>query len=331
MNTNEKYRFISAPYIIDRKLYKYYSNTKFAIDCIRNRRIHLDDPRTFNDPFDAAFHCTRISTLTSNDSEKELLNKFLDYLHAVKKGDRGIHHQEMLNSYLAFLVKSASTLSNVSIERPVEDVLKKTYSMMNPKDFSIDEFITAIDRGFSEHERVMRLNCRISCFSEVCDSILMWSYYANSHNGICIEFDLSLLDKNTELTHKIINGISKVHYTPIRADLQYSGSNASGLNFLTSKADVWEHEHEWRLICETDMQYLPFDCISGVYIGVNFDISAAKFNELIKAVNTHDNLAIRQCKLSLERYQIECEDIYNSYLHKTMENNKNSEKMIQIA
>ena len=334
VNTNEKYRFLSAPYMIDRKLYKYYSNSKFAIDCIRNRRIHLDDPRTFNDPFDAAFHCARISTLTSNDSEKELLNKFLDYLNAVKKGDRGIHHQEILNSYLGFLVKSSGTLSNVSIERPVGEVLKKIYSMMDPKKFSIDEFIAAIDRGFSEYERVMRLNCRISCFSEVCDSILMWSYYANSHNGICIEFDLSLLDQNAELTHQIIKGISKVHYTPVRADLQYSGSNASGLNFLTSKADVWAHEHEWRLICETDMQYLPFDCISGVYIGVNFDISAPKFNELPKAVNTYDSLTIRQCKLSLERYQIECEDIYNSYLkniHKTTENNKNSEKMIQIA
>lgn len=334
VNTKEKYRFISAPYIIDRKLYKYYSNTKYAVDCIRNKRIHLDDPRTFNDPFDAAFHCSRISTLTSNDSEKELLNKFLDYLYAVKRKDWGIHHQEILNTYLDFLVKSSGTLSVFSIERSVEEVLKKTYSMMNPQGFSIDEFISEIDRGFSEHERVMRLNCRISCFSEVCDSILMWSYYANSHNGICIEFDLSLLNQNTELTHQIIRGISKVHYTPIRADLQHSGSNASGLNFLTSKADVWEHEHEWRLICETDMQYLPFDCISSVYIGVNFDISAPKFNELIKAVNTYDNLAIRQCKLSLDRYQIECEDIYNSYIktiHKTMENNKDSEKTIQIA
>ena len=334
MDQQGEYRFLSAPYVIDRKLYKYYSNAKYAIDCIRNRRVHLDDPRTFNDPFDAAFHCTKISTLTSNDSDKVLSEKFLEYLCAVKKGDRGIHHQEIVKAYTSFLVKTAGQLSNISVERPVKDVLKKMYSMMDLDAFSLDEFTDAIDFGFVERERVMRLNCRISCFSEICDSILMWSYYANSHNGICVEFDLSLLDKSDNLTHQILKGMSKVHYSPVRADLQYSGSAASGLNFLTSKADVWEHEHEWRLICKTDEEYLPFDCISGVYVGVNFDVSAAKYKDLIKAVDTHDSLAIRQCKLSLDRYQIESEEIYNSYIKtflKQKEYGGYSKQLIQMA
>lgn len=30
---------------------------------------------------------------------------------------------------------------------------------------------------------------RISCFSKRYDSILMWSHYASSHEGVCIEFD----------------------------------------------------------------------------------------------------------------------------------------------
>lgn len=330
MDIKEEYRFLSAPYVIDRKLYKYYSNTKYAIDCIRNRRVHLDDPRTFNDPFDAAFHCTKISTLTSDDSDEELSNKFLEYLCAVKKGDRGVHHQEIVKGYTDFLINSAGTLSNFSIERPVRDVLKKIYSMMGLGTFSLGEFIDAIDHGFVERERVMRLNCKISCFSEICDSILMWSYYGNSHNGICIEFDLSLLDEKSELTHQILTGMSKVHYSPIRADLQYSGSRVAGLNFLTSKADVWEHEHEWRLICETDAEFLPFDCISGVYVGVNFDVSAAKYKELVKAVDTHEMLSIKQCKLSLERYQIESEEIYNSYIHTLMKQKKDEEKSDQL-
>ena len=334
MNAKAEYRFLSAPYLIDRKLYKYYSNAKFAIDCIRNRRIHLDDPRTFNDPFDAAFHCSKISTLTSDDSEKELLEKFLDYLCAVKKGDRSVHYQEIVKRYTNFLMKSGSSMSSVSVEQPVRTLIEKIYSMMEPSAFSLEEFISAIDHGFAERERVMRLNCKISCFSEICDSILMWSYYANSHNGICIEFDLSLLDENAELTHQIHKGMSRVHYSPVRADLQYSGSIASGLNFLTSKADVWEHEHEWRLICETDTEYLPFDCISAVYVGVNFDVSAQKYRELVKAVNTHENLSIRQCKLSLERYQIESEEIYNSYmtfLIKQKENEEKSKILVQTA
>lgn len=330
MDAKEKYRFLSAQYVIDRKLYKYYSNTRYAIDCIRNRRIHLDDPRTFNDPFDAAFHCSRISTLISNDSDKILAEKFLKYLFAAKDIGQRNHYHEIILGYMEFFNKTADCLSTISVERPVQEAIQKIYTMMDKKVFSLDEFTEAIDRGFVERERVVRLNCKISCFSEICDSILMWSYYANSHNGICIEFDLSLLDETSALTRQIMMGMSKVHYSPIRADLQHSGNLCSELNFLTSKADVWEHEHEWRLICETEKEYLSFDCISGVYIGVNFDVTAAKYRDLIKAINTHESLSLKQCKLSLDRYQIETEEIYNSYIHSLLNRNPNEKKLEQL-
>ena len=204
------------------------------------------------------------------------------------------------------------------------------YSMLGSVNFSLEEFVSTIDCGFVERERVMRVKCRISCFSEVSDSILMWSYYAKGHDGICIEFDLSLLKKNTELTNKIFRGMTKVHYSPVRADLQYSSSSTSDLNFLVTKANVCEHEHEWRLISTTDAEYLPFDCISNVYIGINFDVKATKYKRLLKAVDSHNSLAIRQCKLSLDRYQIESEEIYNSYLN-TLIKRKEKDQSAQIA
>ena len=129
MDVKENYHFLSVPYVIDRKLYKYYSNTDFAIDCIRNRRVHLDDPRAFNDPFDAVFHCEKISTLTSFDSDKVLSEKFLEYLYTVKNDERSIHYQEIINSYIEFLEKKSGMLSNISTERPVKDVLKSSGDM----------------------------------------------------------------------------------------------------------------------------------------------------------------------------------------------------------
>ena len=214
MNTKEKYRFISAPYIIDRKLYKYYSNTKYAVDCIRNRRIHLDDPRSFNDPFDAALHCAKISTLALNDSELILAKKFFNYICFTKEENRGIHHREIVIEYSNIMPQLLLHLSDDSNERPVIETIKKIYNYLNTKTFSLEEFIDAIDKGFIEDKRVMKLNCKISCFSEIWDSILMWSYYANNHSGICIEFDMSKLDKNDELTSQIYRGMSKVQYSP---------------------------------------------------------------------------------------------------------------------
>ena len=73
----------------------------------------------------------------------------------------------------------------------------------------------------------------------------------------------------------------KVHYSPVRSDLQHSVQDKSEYNFLVSKADVWAHEHEWRLICETEEEYLPFDCVSKVFLGVNFDKEMKSYQEAV--------------------------------------------------
>ena len=314
-NSNDPYNFLSAQFLIDRKLYKYYSNVKYAVDCIKNRQIHLDDPSTFNDPFDAVFCCPNISMLEATESEKELAQNFLEYLCAIPYNKQSKNHQAMLISLNNLVLYNFESLSSKKQERSIISVIKKLYYLLNSSIFSLNEFTKAIDCGFVEKQRVMRLNCRISCFSEIKDSILMWSYYANSHNGVCIEFDLSRLDPNDELNDKILKSLTKVHYSPLRADVQHSGTLATELNFITSKADVWGHEHEWRIICETQEEYLPLDCVSGVYVGVNFNTNAVKYQELIKAVNTYDNLSIMQCKLSVDKYQLEFKELYNSCVH----------------
>ena len=40
----------------------------------------------------------------------------------------------------------------------------------------------------------------ISCLSESYDSLLMWAHYANSHRGICVEYDLLKINKELEFT-----------------------------------------------------------------------------------------------------------------------------------
>ena len=95
----------------------------------------------------------------------------------------------------------------------------------------------------------------------------MWSYYASNHEGVCLEFDLDKLPQN-ELTKQIISSTSKVHYSPIRTENLLGKGDESVVNLLASKADVWSHEHEWRIICETDQEYIPLDCITNIYVGM---------------------------------------------------------------
>ena len=40
----------------------------------------------------------------------------------------------------------------------------------------------------------------ISCFSELDNSLLMWSHYANNHKGFCVEYDLLEISKQLQFT-----------------------------------------------------------------------------------------------------------------------------------
>lgn len=79
------------------------------------------------------------------------------------------------------------------------------------------------------------------------------------------------------------------------------------MNFLLTKSDAWSHEHEWRILCNTKEDYLPFDCISGIYLGVDFKLQSEEMTRLADAASTYTYLPIYQCKLNLDRYQIDIE------------------------
>ena len=162
----------------------------------------------------------------------------------------------------------------------------------------------------------------MSCFSEIHDSILMWSYYANSHKGICIEYDLSKLPKNPT-NQLIVNALTKVQYSPNRIDCLHGDAEDNVVNILTSKSDVWSHEHEWRIICESDEEYLPIDCIIAIYVGAKFKIDSVKYRNLIRAADTYKSIKIFKCKLNSEEYKIDFEEIYDSAYSQLFNQNRN--------
>lgn len=99
------------------------------------------------------------------------------------------------------------------------------------------------------------LGTYVCCFSKNNNSTLMWSHYADSNKGICIEYDF-----NNLLSDSLIrNSIFPVLYTkkPIDvSDLVDDGGSkayeypvdAAVLCTALNKSDVWSYEQEWRLV-----------------------------------------------------------------------------------
>ena len=101
---------------------------------------------------------------------------------------------------------------------------------------------------------------RLCCFSAKRDDVLMWSHYAASHTGICIEFD-------TAVEGSPLSDCKKIKYSPHYNVLE---ENLEGIleRACLVKAEQWKYEEEWRLIRESeDFVEFPGKCLTGVILG----------------------------------------------------------------
>lgn len=310
------YLFIPTTNLIDRRLYKYYSNIEYALDCLRNNQIHLDSPKNFNDPFDGAFYVSDFTFLSLKIERKELVNKVIHYLSLVKPNNAiGLFIQE-LRDYSSKITNDSMETRYVLIE--VSRFFQERNESPSGKLPDFDFLIDSINEGYRISGDLYHTEYKMSCFSEVRDSVLMWSYYANKHQGVCIEFDLSKLNEN-DFNKRIKSTISRVTYSPHRADTLNRNANT----FLSSKSDVWSHEHEWRIICKTEKDYLPFDCVSGVILGTNFNTDSSKYRKILGALRHHPNVRLQRCKLSSDTFNMEIVDV-------TTEHNTPSRNIVSL-
>lgn len=89
----------------------------------------------------------------------------------------------------------------------------------------------------------------ITCLTPFKDNIRMWSHYADSNKGICIEYDFA----NSKLSKFIYPVIYRKK--PIDITKMYDESeklNLALLGSIINKCEDWKYENEWRII-----YYLP--------------------------------------------------------------------------
>jgi hypothetical protein len=105
-------------------------------------------------------------------------------------------------------------------------------------------------------------NSGVVCLSEVNNSILMWSHYAQNHTGICIEFhrtpDSPLGDP------EICTPVQySSNYPVIDFGKMLLNRDGQTLNLMMRyKADCWAYEKEWRVI--TDKGDMPCPLVADI-------------------------------------------------------------------
>lgn len=130
------------------------------------------------------------------------------------------------------------------------------------------------DKYFNEYLNNIKLDhiktfleTGISCFSNICDSLLMWGHYADSHQGICIEFDREESIFKSLIEVKYVNSpFTIIIDSKEKVCEEYLLSISE--NVIASKHKSWEYEQEFRLIGHAGTTYTyDISSIKAIYFG----------------------------------------------------------------
>ena len=306
-------------------IYK-YSSLDSAIKIIKTSSVLLNAPSKFNDPFD--------SILEIDEKDKErALNLIINYFtfkilcDFVENPDLKL--QKTTDRLLINTVKGKIALSSKLIKKQktydhipfFDTIIKKISSLNEELNVAIESAKTKFEGETLPKITESRDKARITCFSKRNDSILMWSHYANSHNGVCFEFeedrpffkDVIYSEERPKIDlYKAMTRILGYDFLNERITYQDKVLVESILTPFFIKSKEWSYEEEVRcLLSDDELNTEGFEYrdgkeflkmrISKIYVGAK--ASGEKLNEILRLAS-HRAIPVIFMKESKERYAI---------------------------
>ena len=280
-----------------KSLFKYFPNTikmengverNFSKESLINNTVFLSSPLNFDDPYDCNIYI---------DYNEFALQRAQYYSSLC-----GITVRQEWN-YNELLYNLAECVYNhISSGKKIEslfeldnnnDLVYKTQKIfllslkveLSKIDADGESYYKAINYVINnEYNNIQETanNVRVACFTQTPYSILMWSHYANNHQGFCIEYEIpSYSEENADIYQNLL----PVIYTDTRISLTEFSLNWNKAGTLTEdetwdfykycllcKSIDWKYQQEWRLISLdkklTDENYnCNFFKIKKVYLG----------------------------------------------------------------
>lgn len=170
---------------------------------------------------------------------------------------------------------------------------------------------TIRERGLIEFQKLSQeqlnetlSNTKVCCFSTKHNDILMWSHYADNHQGVCLKFDTTLSN--------LLNIAEKVQYSQDMPSYVYPTEFKKGLHSqLYTKAKDWEYENEVRILNPFSDENIKFEKESLVQIIFGCCTKDYVIGEIKKlAYNSgFQHIMFAQMKKLKTRYELKLQDI----------------------
>ena len=277
------------------KLYKYFPNLvengrNYSIEALENNSVYLQSPINFDDPYDAT---------VSIDVEEFAMNR-IEY-YASRCGYNLEPHWDYskriyeFSTYLYNQLLQGKTLHDIlNVREKTDDLADITHSIfanqLNVKliehykdnDAWQQAFYKAIHEQFLTLKKHLIGYFRVSCFTTTPYSMLMWSHYADSHKGFCIEYEYPAYDERyKDLYANLFPVMYSEHRISVLEECIRHIDHPRDATVLyaiykyglLAKSIDWKYQNEWRLISLDDMlaNDKNYNCkffpISKVYLG----------------------------------------------------------------
>ena len=236
------------------KLEKYGNLHEHTLKILTERKIWYPRPERFNDPFDC--------DLWLDDSVT-----FEEYL------------------VLAEIEGRRKGKTKVEIDKKIASIVSRGQTVPT-------EYRNNVKAGVEEFHRSTR-EYGVLVLSSICDSIPMWAHYADTHKGICIEFERH--DDNVLGDYRITRPIRYEKDYPVISylDIVRNPNGSTSRRTLTTKSAQWKYENEWRALITTgDMKFALPGEISAVIFGIRTEDEHKR--EIAKLLRGCDKIGLKQ-------------------------------------
>jgi len=267
-------------------MYKYSPINSYSLQNLFKSQIYFNNPLNFNDPFDT-FHPATIGNLT-NEMFVSLLSKFYNdkfdkkvVLDILKRKVTKQVFYNFCEEHIDYLFQFDKD-HQISKYRSKDNFLKEISESQEEKEHNftteVEEIFSFIKERLQNTVNQSIIKARkdifskvgVCCFSKNMDNLLMWSYYADSHKGICLEFD-----PNLEPFSKYFEVIYKSEIPEIDSDLLFKKNHEfqSFKKLLSYKSEDWKHEEELRLLHQEKNRIFKYPRygLKAIYFGIKTD------------------------------------------------------------
>lgn len=255
-------------------LFKYRdASNKNHLDILRNQKLWLADPTTFNDPFDSNL-LVRFDLMP--DEER------IEWITKMVKANHPTAGPPLIESF----VKQAE---KALLDPATHDAASRQW---------VRNFISKM---------------KVFCLCPEKDNILLWSHYSNNHTGFAIGFEPLKLEELIKQNRGFTTGYVayRDRYPILRMPLDSSAQiDKEDLvaNLLNVKSRRWAYEKEIRMVTfdgPTSIGFTP-DLIKEIILGCRLDENSVAEREILRiAKEQYPNTAVYRAKMSRDSFALE--------------------------